>query len=140
MADRLRKQKSSFSLSVTLEAVSFWIRRCLSLTALHFSVPVIVLFTKFDALYDDEFAELISKGVSRKDAEALVPQRAKEAFSNGPQLKLLYNRKDNQRPPRCHICLPGKLINFQAANQFVAYFCSRPFRYGQGRCRLRATY
>ncbi|KAG2122162.1 GTP-binding protein [Suillus cothurnatus] len=70
------------------------------------SIPVIVLFTKFDALYDDEFAELISKGVSRKDAEALAPQHAKEAFANGPQLKLLYNRKGNQRPPRCHICLP----------------------------------
>ncbi|KAG2339616.1 hypothetical protein BDR05DRAFT_917021 [Suillus weaverae] len=70
------------------------------------SIPVIVLFTKFDALYDDEFAELIRKGVSRKDAEALAPQHAKEAFASGPQLKLLYNRKGNQRPPRCHICLP----------------------------------
>ncbi|KAG1758676.1 GTP-binding protein [Suillus occidentalis] len=70
------------------------------------SIPVIVLFTKFDALYDDEFAELISKGVSRKDAEALVPQRAKEAFADGPQLKLLYSCENNQRPPRCHICLP----------------------------------
>ncbi|KAG2037941.1 hypothetical protein BDR03DRAFT_354923 [Suillus americanus] len=70
------------------------------------SIPVIVLFTKFDALYDDEFAELISKGVSRKDAEALAPQHAKEAFANGPQLKLLYNRKGKQHPPRCHICLP----------------------------------
>jgi GTP-binding protein EngB required for normal cell division len=70
------------------------------------SIPVIVLFTKFDALYDDEFAELISKGVSRKDAEALAPQHAKEAFANGPQLKLLYNHKGNQRPPKCHICLP----------------------------------
>jgi GTP-binding protein EngB required for normal cell division len=70
------------------------------------SIPVIVLFTKFDALYDDEFAELMSKGVSRKDAEVLAPQHAKEAFANGPQLKLLYNRKGNQRPPRCHICLP----------------------------------
>ncbi|KAG2078716.1 hypothetical protein BDR04DRAFT_1184014 [Suillus decipiens] len=58
-------------------------------------IPVIVLFTKFDALYDDEFAELIWKGVSRKDAEVLVPQHAKEAFASGPQLKLL-----------CHICLP----------------------------------
>ncbi|KAG1893483.1 GTP-binding protein [Suillus fuscotomentosus] len=66
---------------------------------------IIVLFTKFDALYDDEFAELISKGASRKDAEVLAPQHAKEAFENGPQLKLLYNRKGNQHPPRCHICL-----------------------------------
>ncbi|KAG2059315.1 era-like GTP-binding protein [Suillus hirtellus] len=70
------------------------------------SIAVIALFTKFDALYDDEFAELISKGVSRKDAQALASQHAKEGFANGPQLKLLYNRKGNQRPPRCHICLP----------------------------------
>ncbi|KAG2117698.1 GTP-binding protein, partial [Suillus cothurnatus] len=70
------------------------------------SIAVIVLFTKFDALYDDEFAELISKGLSRKDAQALAAQHAKEAFADGPQLKLLYNRKGNHRRPRCHICLP----------------------------------
>jgi hypothetical protein len=70
------------------------------------SIVVIVLFTKFDALYDDEFAELICKGVSRKDAQALAAQHAKEAFADGPQLKLLYNRKGNHRRPRCHICLP----------------------------------
>ncbi|KAG1743765.1 hypothetical protein EDD22DRAFT_1005920 [Suillus occidentalis] len=62
--------ENKFSLSVALEA----------------GIPVIVLFTNFDALYDDEFAELISQGVSRKDTEALVPQRAKGAFANGPQL------------------------------------------------------
>jgi GTPase Era involved in 16S rRNA processing len=70
------------------------------------SIVVIVLFTKFDALYDDEFAELICKGVSRKDAQALAAHHAKEAFASGPQLKLLYNRKGNHRRPRCHICLP----------------------------------
>ncbi|KAG2117673.1 GTP-binding protein [Suillus cothurnatus] len=70
------------------------------------SIAVIVLFTKFDALYDDEFAELISKGLSRKDAQALAAHHAKEAFASGPQLKLLYNRKGNHRRPRCHICLP----------------------------------
>jgi hypothetical protein len=105
---------------------------CLLSTDLQFSVPVVVLFTKFDALYDDEFAELISKGVSRKDAEALAPHYAKEAFTNGPQLKLLYNRKGNQRPPRCHICLPGKSTNSRAANQFAAYPRTGTFRYGQG--------
>ncbi|KAG2129559.1 uncharacterized protein EDB93DRAFT_1256224 [Suillus bovinus] len=69
-------------------------------------IAVIVLFTKFDALYDDEFAELINQGVSRRDAQALASQHAKEAFANGPQVKLLYNRKGNHSPPRCHICLP----------------------------------
>jgi hypothetical protein len=111
MAGLSRKRKSSFSLSVTLETVSLCIYRRVSSTHSQSSVAVIVLFTKFDALYDDEFAELISKGVSRKDAEVLAPQHAKERFANGPQLKFLYNRKGNQRPPRCHICLPGKSIN-----------------------------
>ncbi|KAG2108970.1 uncharacterized protein F5147DRAFT_693571, partial [Suillus discolor] len=68
------------------------------------TIAVIVLFTKFDALYDDEFAELTSKGVSRKDAQALASRHAEEAFANGPQLKLLYNC-DGKQPPRCHICL-----------------------------------
>jgi hypothetical protein len=113
---------------------------CVLSTDLQFSVPVIVLFTKFDALYDDEFAELISKGVSRKDAEALAPQHAKDTFANGPQLKLLYNRKGNQRPPRCHICLPSKSTNSRATNKFAAYPRSGTFRYGQGWRRLRATY
>ncbi|KAG1719690.1 hypothetical protein EDB19DRAFT_1918619 [Suillus lakei] len=70
------------------------------------SIPVIVLFTKFDALYDDEFAELTSKGVSRKDAEAQAAQNARKSFDNGPQVKLLYDRERGRRPPKCHICLP----------------------------------
>jgi hypothetical protein len=64
-----------------------------------------VLFTKFDALYDDEFAELISNGVSRKDAEALVPQRAKEAFANGPQLKLCTTATTNVFQDVIYACL-----------------------------------
>ncbi|KAG1780243.1 GTP-binding protein [Suillus placidus] len=69
-------------------------------------IPVIVLFTKFDALYDDARAELISMGVSRNDAKAQAPQYAREVFANGPQLRLLYNRrKGNQRPSKCHIYL-----------------------------------
>jgi hypothetical protein len=131
MAGLSRKRKSSFSLSVTLEAVSLCICRRVSSTHSQSSAAVIVLFTKFDALYDDEFAELMSKGVSRKDAQALASQHAKEAFADGPQLKLLYNRKGNQRRPRCHICLPGKSIN-SAANQFTAHLRSCTFRYGQG--------
>jgi hypothetical protein len=111
MAGLSWKWKSSSSLSVTLEAVSLCICRGALSTHSQSSVAVIVLFTKFDALYDNEFAELISKGVLRKDAEALALQHANKAFANGPQLKLLYNHKGNQHPPRCHICLPGKLIN-----------------------------
>ncbi|KAG1841637.1 hypothetical protein C8R48DRAFT_665741 [Suillus tomentosus] len=66
------------------------------------SIPVIVLFTKFDALYDVEYAKLKKEGRSRKDAKELAPKRAEESFPNGPQLKFL---KDVRWPPKCYVCL-----------------------------------
>ena len=72
---------------------------------------MIVLFTKFDALYDVEFGKLRSQGVSRKDAKELAPKHARESFSNGPQVKFLYTPEENRRPPKCHVCLPGKVVD-----------------------------
>ncbi|KAG2124235.1 hypothetical protein DEU56DRAFT_598052 [Suillus clintonianus] len=69
------------------------------------SIPVVVLFTKFDALYDVEFARLQKQGNSRTVAKELTPKNVEEQFSNGSQLKFLYNSKDIQRPPNCHVCL-----------------------------------
>ncbi|KAG1744538.1 uncharacterized protein EDB91DRAFT_188335 [Suillus paluster] len=71
------------------------------------SIPVIVLFTKFDALHTIEFAQLKRDGASRKDAKELAPKRAEESFANGSQLKFLYNPNDIGRPPKCHVCLPN---------------------------------
>ncbi|KAG1720622.1 uncharacterized protein EDB91DRAFT_1088755 [Suillus paluster] len=68
---------------------------------------MIVVFTKFDASYDVEFAQLRENGASRKDARELAPKSAEESFANGPQLKFLYNSKDIRRPPKCHVCLPN---------------------------------
>jgi GTP-binding protein EngB required for normal cell division len=67
------------------------------------SIPVIVLFTKFDALYDVEFRKLRQEGKPRKDAKELAPKRAEDSFAKGPQLKFL---KDVPWPPKCHVCLP----------------------------------
>jgi hypothetical protein len=74
------------------------------------SVPVIVLFTKFDALYDVSYALLKEDDelLSREVAQALAPKHAEELFANGPQLKNLYNSKMIKWPPRCHVCLPSK--------------------------------
>ncbi|KAG1841627.1 hypothetical protein C8R48DRAFT_665720 [Suillus tomentosus] len=66
------------------------------------SVPVIVLFTKFDALYGVAFRKLIKTGTSRKDAKQQAPKCAEETFANGPQLKFL---NDVRKPPPCHVCL-----------------------------------
>ncbi|KAG1908901.1 uncharacterized protein F5891DRAFT_974188 [Suillus fuscotomentosus] len=65
-------------------------------------VPVIVLFTKFDALYDAAYTQLKMEGKSRKDAATLAPKHAEESFANGPQLKFL---NDVRKPPPCHVCL-----------------------------------
>ncbi|KAG1755937.1 GTP-binding protein [Suillus lakei] len=77
------------------------------------SIPVIVLFTKFDTLYDDARVELMSMGVSRKDAKVHAPQYAREAFANRPQLRLFYRR--GQRPPKCHVYL-SHMENFYDAD------------------------
>ncbi|KAG1813438.1 hypothetical protein EV424DRAFT_1326547 [Suillus variegatus] len=68
------------------------------------SIPVIVLFTKFDALYDVAFTKLRKEGKSRKDAKELAPGHAEESFADGPQLKFL---KEVRWPPKCHVCLPN---------------------------------
>ncbi|KAG1873138.1 GTP-binding protein [Suillus subluteus] len=66
------------------------------------SIPVMVLFTKFDALYDVTYTKLRSKGVSMEEAEELAPRHAEESFANGPQLKYLYHSKEIRQPPKCH--------------------------------------
>jgi hypothetical protein len=75
-------------------------------------VPVIVLFTKFDALYDVSYALLreYDELLSMEDAQARAPKHAEELFAKGSQLKTLYNSKEITRPPRCHVCLPSKLL------------------------------
>ena len=72
---------------------------------------MIVLFTKFDALYDVEYGKLRSQGVSRKDAKELAPKHARESFSNGSQLKFLYTPEENQCPAKCHVWLPGRMVD-----------------------------
>ncbi|KAG2072247.1 era-like GTP-binding protein [Suillus decipiens] len=67
-------------------------------------IPVMVLFTKFDALYDVAYAELKSMGKSIKDARALAPTHAEQSFANGPQLEFL---KGVRWPPKCYVCLPN---------------------------------
>ncbi|KAG1793032.1 hypothetical protein EV424DRAFT_1530399 [Suillus variegatus] len=68
------------------------------------SIPVIVLFTKFDALYGIEFRKLINTGILQKDAKQQAPKCAEETFALGPQLRFL---QDVRWPPKCHVCLPN---------------------------------
>ena len=69
------------------------------------SVPVIVVFTKFDALHAVAFGELREQGMSIQKAAALAPEHAKEIFErNG-----YYSRVQAMKfPPRNIICMGGE--------------------------------
>jgi hypothetical protein len=55
------------------------------------AVPVILIFTKFDALDSIAFAKLCHEGRSFEEAEAEAPQHAEENFKN--ELSRFQNRR-----------------------------------------------
>ena len=69
------------------------------------SVPVIVVFTKFDALHAVAFGELREQGMSIREATALAPEHAKEIFKRNSY----YSRVQAMKfPPRNFICMGGE--------------------------------
>lgn len=71
-----------------------------------YAVPVIVIFTKFDALDDVAFNELDHEGVSFKVAKIQTPLRAVTNFE-----KMYLDRLNNREyPPKGHVYLRGTSI------------------------------
>ena len=68
-------------------------------------MPVIVIFTKFDALHAVAFRELREQGMSLQKAVALAPEHAKEIFKRNGYYTLLQGMKF---PPRNGICMGGE--------------------------------
>ncbi|KAE9387337.1 GTP-binding protein [Gymnopus androsaceus JB14] len=64
-------------------------------------VPVIAIFTKFDALDNKAYRTLIKENISRKDARAQAPRRAVDDFEKS-HLDDIYSR---QYPPKGHVYL-----------------------------------
>lgn len=71
-----------------------------------FEVPVIALFTKFDALDNKAYRTLIKENISRKDARSQAPTYAVVDFEK-LHLKSVYGM---QYPPKSHVYLRGKLF------------------------------
>ena len=69
------------------------------------SVPVIVVFTKFDALDAAAFGELRDQGMSIQEAVALAPEHAKEIFKRNGYYSRLQAMKF---PPRNFVCMQGE--------------------------------
>ncbi|KZP09843.1 hypothetical protein FIBSPDRAFT_839117 [Athelia psychrophila] len=66
------------------------------------SVPVIVIFTKFDAMDDKAFTELTRSGSSPDEARVQAPSHAVAMFESGELKDKLYGMK---YPPKHHVLL-----------------------------------
>jgi hypothetical protein len=101
VAGHSQQQRSNSSQNATLVVVSTILAQC-KLSMKHpFSVPVIAIFTKFDALVQDEFAALMEDNDDYEAAIAEAPNRAKVEFHEKYQ-PLVYETK---YPPKGHVCL-----------------------------------
>jgi hypothetical protein len=73
------------------------------------SVPVIAVFTKFDALSGVAHGELRrTPGLTRKDVLVKTPERVAEIFANANIWGRLY---ETPHPPKGYVCLASKLTN-----------------------------
>ncbi|OAX33231.1 hypothetical protein K503DRAFT_775825 [Rhizopogon vinicolor AM-OR11-026] len=66
------------------------------------SVPVIAVFTKFDALWDDAYAQLKESGLTRMESKRMAPEKAKEIFTN---MKIWDRLRQTQYPPKDYVYL-----------------------------------
>src|SRR5882757_2439906 len=89
------------------------------------SVPVIAVFTKFDALWDDAYGQLKESGLTRMECKRMAPEKAKEMFTN---MKIWDRLRETQYPPRDWVSLAGV-----STLDFVCIvYNSHDFRNGQG--------
>jgi hypothetical protein len=74
------------------------------------SVPVIAVFTKFDALSAVALGELKkTPGLTRKDIFEMTPERVDEIFANANVWGQLC---ETQHPPKDYVRLASKLTNW----------------------------
>ena len=98
-------QRKPSSRSVVLEEVR---RLCESGCALSLPlVPVIAIFTKFDALRTIAFGELRQQGKGIQEALAMAPKQAEEMFKSNDYYGMLQATKF---PPKNFVCMDGELI------------------------------
>ena len=69
------------------------------------SVPVIVIFTKFDALHAVAFGELREQGKGIQEAVAMAPKHAEEIFKNNDYYGMLQGK---EFPPKNFVCMGGE--------------------------------
>jgi hypothetical protein len=73
------------------------------------SVPVIAVFTKFDALSAVALRELRrTPGLTREDLFQRIPKRVEEIFANAN----IWGRLcETRHPPKNYVCLAGRMTH-----------------------------
>ena len=72
-----------------------------------FQVPVVLVFTKFDALEDMCYNKLILQGKNHQEAEDAMPEFANKTFQN----EYLFRVLATDFPPKAHNCLAGDILS-----------------------------
>jgi len=70
-----------------------------------YQVPVVVIFTKFDAIEDICYGKLRGQGKSHEEASLQLPDLANKIF----QQEYLPHILDAEFPPKTFICLAGNM-------------------------------
>jgi hypothetical protein len=70
-------------------------------------VPVVLIFTKFDALEDMCYNKLRSQGKNHQEAEDAMPELASKIFQN----EYLPHVLATDFPPKAYICLTGNILS-----------------------------
>ena len=72
-----------------------------------FQVPVVLIFTKFDALEVKCYNELQQQGKGPEEAESAMPELAKKIFQDD----YLPRVQNTEFPPKAYVCLAGNTLH-----------------------------
>jgi hypothetical protein len=85
-----------------------------------FQVPVVLIFTKFDALVDKCYHKLRVEGKNHQEAKAAMHEFAEKTFQDEYLSRVLATNF----PPKIHVCLAGNILslyrffNFSSSNKY----------------------
>jgi hypothetical protein len=99
-------EKTFFSLGTGRGISVFFARKFL--TFLISQVPVVLIFTKFDALEDKCYSKLREQGKSHQEAKNELPELANKIFQN----EYLSRIENTEFPPKTYVCLAGDRPHF----------------------------
>jgi hypothetical protein len=80
-----------------------------------FQVPVVLIFTKFDALEIKCYSKLREEGKSHEEASIQVPELAHKTFQDEYLPRVL----GAKFPPKTYVCLSGKILYSHRFFQFL---------------------